>query len=462
MNLWRCFGECSTGGDAIAFLRKKDGLTFPEALDRLVPRNGNGNGHEGSVSSSKSPGSRSEKPDPETAPEASIAPAELEETERARLLESIVRHHEAALARSPRAQGYLKKRGLLVPQVLKAHRVGYADGTLVRAVAAKGETREQLVALGVLTDEGREAMTGMIVVPLLDPKSGAVVSLYGRSIIGSRHHYLKGGHRGLFNGTTARTSEEIILVESVIDALSLIVLGIHNVLPLYGTNGWTKEHERVLEESAVKRVGPPPRQRRRGPEARPPSLGEKLARPRSRRAGRDARDAQGSERSARRRRRGRCAPRGPRRGGTGRVAGDGEAARGRGPAAADAAAGARFDVEDWRVASCSRRAAALPRARPLARGRRAAAREAQARRRLRELPRHARSLRRSSPEGLRSPRPRRHSSSTRRRSIASSATSARSPKAWIANESEGRGTRGSAEGTRAHRGGDARGARVPP
>ena len=165
-----------------------------------------------------------------------------------------MRHYETALARSPRAQAYLRRRGLLVPEVLRAHRVGYADGTLVRAVAAKGETRAQLIALGVLNDEGRDAMTGMVVVPLLDPKTGAVVSLYGRSITGSRHHYLKGGHRGLVNGTAARNSEELVLVESIFDALSLVVLGLGNVLPLYGTNGWTRDHDELLEQSAVKRV----------------------------------------------------------------------------------------------------------------------------------------------------------------------------------------------------------------
>ena len=38
--LWRCFGSCGIGGDAIAFFMKYENLTFPEALTELAAKYG--------------------------------------------------------------------------------------------------------------------------------------------------------------------------------------------------------------------------------------------------------------------------------------------------------------------------------------------------------------------------------------------------------------------------------------
>ena len=48
--------------------------------------------------------------------------------------------------------------------------------------------------------------------------------------------------------------EELILTESIIDALSLTVLGILNVIPCYGVNGFTEEHGKLLHDERVKTV----------------------------------------------------------------------------------------------------------------------------------------------------------------------------------------------------------------
>ena len=257
---WRCYGGCTAegrrGGDVIQFLRLRQGLGFPEALDWLVARygtvGGNGSGPgRGSVSSPKTPTSRRKK----TADGVGSPPAPpVCDPERARLLDAVASHYEAALARSSRAQRYLEKRALLVPEVLRTCRVGFADGSLLDAIARKGETRDQLVSLGVLSEDGREVLNGFVVVPLVEPKSGAVLQLYGRSITGSRHLYLKGELRGLVNGARVMGSEELVVVESVLDSLSLLALGVANVVPIYGVNGWTRDHERLLEEGAAKSV----------------------------------------------------------------------------------------------------------------------------------------------------------------------------------------------------------------
>ena len=48
--------------------------------------------------------------------------------------------------------------------------------------------------------------------------------------------------------------EEILLTESVIDALSLIRLGLRGVVACYGTSGFTEEHEKLLREERVATV----------------------------------------------------------------------------------------------------------------------------------------------------------------------------------------------------------------
>lgn len=34
-NTWHCYGACGTGGDVISFIMKRDGITFPEAIEIL-------------------------------------------------------------------------------------------------------------------------------------------------------------------------------------------------------------------------------------------------------------------------------------------------------------------------------------------------------------------------------------------------------------------------------------------
>ena len=58
--------------------------------------------------------------------------------------------------------------------LLRALKVGYADGSLLKVIPKDGEVREQLVALGVITPEGRELLGGCVVVPIPDPAHGPV------------------------------------------------------------------------------------------------------------------------------------------------------------------------------------------------------------------------------------------------------------------------------------------------
>ena len=56
------------------------------------------------------------------------------------------------------------------------------------------------------------------------------------------HLYLPGPRHGLFNRHAAKSHKDLILTESIIDALTLINAGIRNAIPCYGTNGLTEDH----------------------------------------------------------------------------------------------------------------------------------------------------------------------------------------------------------------------------
>ena len=62
-------------------------------------------------------------------------------------------------------------------------------------------------------------------VPIPDPVTGQWTSLYGRGLKAPRHCYLPGPLRGVVNFQAARTSEEVVLTESIFDALSFHQVG---------------------------------------------------------------------------------------------------------------------------------------------------------------------------------------------------------------------------------------------
>jgi DNA primase/DNA-binding transcriptional ArsR family regulator len=170
------------------------------------------------------------------------------------LLSRVVEHYHRTFCERADAQAYLAKRGLTDAELLKVFKVGYADGSLLKRVPKDGELRDQLADLGVITKEGRELMGGCVVVPIPDPITGEWTTLYGRGMRTSRHCYLSGPLRGVLAYQSARSSSEVVIAESVIDALSFHQAGISTAIPIYGTNGFTSDHLDLLKRERVTRV----------------------------------------------------------------------------------------------------------------------------------------------------------------------------------------------------------------
>jgi len=84
----------------------------------------------------------------------------------------------------------------------------------------------------------------MLVIPVLD-EAGQAQEVYGRKVNsgsrGATHLYRTGPHAGVFNPLGIKDQAEVILCESLIDALTFWCAGIHNVTTSYGTGGLTDE-----------------------------------------------------------------------------------------------------------------------------------------------------------------------------------------------------------------------------
>ena len=247
-NLWRCFGACDAGGDVIAWVMKREGVSFRHAAELLKS---------------------------DYAPVPSAAPVAIKSTvaklptlatpaEDAELLNEVVGYYQTALRQTPEALAYLERRGLVHGELIDAFRLGYADRTLgYRLPAANrkagAEVRGRLQQLGVLRQSGHEHLRGSLVVPIFDAH-GRVANLYGRKIRDDLrpgtpdHLYLPGPHRGVFNPAALAASDELILTEALIDALTFWTAGYRHVTSSYGAGGFTDELLEAIVSHGIKRV----------------------------------------------------------------------------------------------------------------------------------------------------------------------------------------------------------------
>ena len=249
-NLWHCLGACQAGGSVIDWVMRVEGVSFRHAVELL--RDG------------VAP-TRLTESGPARVSTVTKLPSPLERTADDReLLERVVGFYAAALKESQDALGYLQRRGLVHPELIDTFRLGFADRTLgyrlpARNRQAGAEIRGRLQRLGVIRESGHEHFRGSLVIPIVDA-DGVAVQLYGRKLRDDLragtplHLYLPGAHRGVFNRAALQASREVILCESLIDALSFWVNGHRHVTAAYGVEGFTGEHLAAFKQHQTERV----------------------------------------------------------------------------------------------------------------------------------------------------------------------------------------------------------------
>ncbi len=227
---YHCFG-CKASGDIFTFLVEKEGLSFPEAIERLAGEAGL------------------------AMPLVSEADVKREE-QRASLydiMEIAAKFFEGELqaARGSRARGYLADRQLPVP-VQKEFRLGYApdDRSALRShLADKNITVEQMAEAGLVIagDDipvAYDRFRDRVMFPIRDPR-GRVIAFGGRALSKDvPAKYLNSPetplfHKGnvLYNLDKARGAaherQAIIAVEGYVDVIAMHRAGLpHAVAPL--------------------------------------------------------------------------------------------------------------------------------------------------------------------------------------------------------------------------------------
>jgi DNA primase catalytic core len=245
--LFRC-PSCQATGNVIQFVARKEGIGDREAAVKLLtaipgvqrgadapaPTNGKSNG----------------------------APALLEERAQL-LLERALAIYQKHFTGQPEGRAYLESRGISNASLWERHGIGYCDGKLPQLLPNDERVRDELKTLGLLLPDGRERFAGCVVFPIRDAE-GRITTLYGRQAkLGTnapagakegRHHFLPNRPTGLWNAAALKTHAHVILVESVIDGLSVEVAGSANVVATNGTNGLSAAEVQTLREYGVQRV----------------------------------------------------------------------------------------------------------------------------------------------------------------------------------------------------------------
>lgn len=258
-NLWHCLGACGRGGGPIDWVMTAQGVSFRHAVELLRE-----SAPSLSVIAPSSP--LAKRPGPPVKSQAQklavLAPPDAEDQV---LLNKVAGYYAERLAANQPAVDFLAQRRIGDPEAIGRFGIGFADRTLgyrlPNSQLRDGKAvRTRLRDLGLLKASGHEHFRGYLIFPVLDV-DGNVGEVYGRKLAredartGSpKHLYLPGPHRGVWNIACFAETDELIVTESIIDALTLWCAGFRHVTAAYGTDGWTPEHQQAVEKHGIRRV----------------------------------------------------------------------------------------------------------------------------------------------------------------------------------------------------------------
>jgi DNA primase len=174
-------------------------------------------------------------------------------------LERMFTYFKNAVHNSPPAKEYLQSRCI----DFKNTEVGYNAGQFHHGTRKDEALIKECLEYGILLDLGMKARTGdtaykpfgkWCIVFAMRNQANEIVSLYFRSTLADkeqRHFYLR-DRQGLYPHYPPASTKKLILTESIIDCVTLLqqpeIASKYNLFALYGTNGFTDEHQKSIKE----------------------------------------------------------------------------------------------------------------------------------------------------------------------------------------------------------------------
>lgn len=257
---YKCFG-CGKGGTAFNFLMEMEGLSFPEAVERVAEISG--------------------VPLPERVDDRQFQQSKKRREEKKQLSEQVVELNKIALEfweaglaaknkKAKAAREYLKERGIS-DEIQKQFRIGFSPDSwdsLLNHLKGKGADEALIEQSGLVSvneekDRVFDRFRGRIMFPVLDVNGDPIA--FGARAMGDDQPkylnspetpaYVKGQHLyGLFQSKEAiRQKKFAILVEGYLDLIALYQFDITNVAASLGT-AFTPEQSRLLSRFTKKVV----------------------------------------------------------------------------------------------------------------------------------------------------------------------------------------------------------------
>jgi DNA primase len=230
---WHCFGACSTGGDVLSFIMKKEGLEFGEALRLLADRVG------------------------------VVIPNKIERPEDKSEKEAIYNINEAAavyyhnlLLNSPgadKARQYVEKRGF-IDKTITDFQLGFSLDSweaLKQYLKEKGYNEDAMLTAGLIIEaengKTHDRFRGKLMIPIHDSK-GRTTGFGSRVLDDSLPKYVNSPQTPTFDKSSTlyaidlaaaaiRKQDAAIIMEGYMDVITAHQNGITNTVACMGTAG---------------------------------------------------------------------------------------------------------------------------------------------------------------------------------------------------------------------------------
>lgn len=193
--------------------------------------------------------------------DSDIVAADTEEN----LMNYVIRYYHQTLKASARARSFLADRNILDEKLIQRFQLGFSDRTLGWQFDKlpswqSASSRGALQRVGILKPSGHEFFRGALVFPFFD-EQGHIVGAYGRRITQKLKaysvyhvHWVSDG-MSFFNIDALKKYKHVLLCKSPLEAMSLLQLGIENVVSIMGAKGFSDTHLRVLRMFNTECIG---------------------------------------------------------------------------------------------------------------------------------------------------------------------------------------------------------------